>query len=364
MIFFLKAVAQQHQTQNVIIVTLDGFRWQELYRGADSALINSKFTSDKNEIRKQFWANSPEERRKKLMPFIWSALAEKGQLYGDRDLGNKDEVVNPYHFSYPGYSEIFTGFADKKINTNNPITNPNVNVLEYLSKQKGFENKVAVFSSWERFPQILNVNRSGLLVNSGYMNFNAADANSDFKLLNMLQHKAPHYLGDSTRLDFLTYAFAKSYIKEYKPKVLYLSFDETDDMAHSGNYQYYLQRANQEDGFLAELWNMLQNDDQYKDKTTLIVTCDHGRGDFPLERWKDHGFNIKNSEQTWFAVIGPDTESKGIVTTQTTTYHNQLAQTIAKLFDLDFKLNAGHEVADEVDNVSTKKLITNKLNEK
>jgi len=352
--FLFKASGQQHKTQNIVIVTLDGFRWQEVYRGADSALINSKFTNQKNEVKKQFWAETAEDRRKKLLPFFWSVMVSKGQLYGNRDLGNSDEVSNIYHFSYPGYNEIFTGFSDKKINTNEPITNPNMNILEYISKQKGFKNKVAVFSSWERFPQILNVNRSGLLVNSGYANFNSPDIGPDFKLLNDLQQKAPHYLGDSTRLDFLTFGFAKSFLKQYKPKVLYLSFDETDDMAHAGNYQYYLQRANQEDGFLAELWNMLQCDEQYKDKTTLIITCDHGRGDVPLERWKDHGFNIKNSEQTWFAVIGPDTAPNGIISTQTITYHNQIAQTISNLLGFDFKANAGHNVGDAIESVTAK----------
>lgn len=125
--------AQQTKTQNVVVVTLDGFRWQELYRGADSALVNSKFTNDKKEIKKKFRAAIPEERSKLLLPFFWSEIVNKGQLYGDRDLGNKDEVANPYHFSYPGYNEIFTGFPDKRMNTNDPITNPNINVLEYLA---------------------------------------------------------------------------------------------------------------------------------------------------------------------------------------------------------------------------------------
>jgi len=37
----IHAKAQSHKTENLVIVTLDGFRWEELYRGADSALINS-----------------------------------------------------------------------------------------------------------------------------------------------------------------------------------------------------------------------------------------------------------------------------------------------------------------------------------
>src|ERR1700748_668955 len=86
----LQSMAQGTKTKNIIIVTLDGFRWEEVYRGADSALINSKFTKDKKEISKKFWANTPEERRKLLLPFFWSEIEAKGQLYGDRDLGNHD----------------------------------------------------------------------------------------------------------------------------------------------------------------------------------------------------------------------------------------------------------------------------------
>ncbi len=350
----LQMMAQTHKTQNVVIVTLDGFRWQEVFRGADSAMLNSKYTEDEAEKIKKYWTPSLNERREKLLPFFWNTLVKNGQLYGDRDLGNKNEVANQYHFSYPGYNEIFTGFPDVRMNTNDPIVNPNMNVLEYISKQKGYAGKVAAFSSWERFPQILNIHRSGLLVNSGFMDFTAPDANTRLKFLNELQHKAPQYLSDSTRLDFLTYEFGKQYLLQYKPKVLYIAFDETDDMAHAGNYEFYLDRANQEDGFISDLWNYLQTDPQYKDKTTLIITCDHGRGDVPMDKWRDHGSDVVHSEQTWFALMGPDTPPTGVVKTQTTTYHKQLAQTIAKLLGFDFKAAAGHEVGDAISTVSTK----------
>jgi len=345
--------AQSHKTQNVIIVTLDGFRWQELYRGADSALINSKYTDSKVEMRKKFWAETGDERRKLLMPFFWSTILAEGQLYGDRDMGNCDEVANKYHFSYPGYNEIFTGFPDDRMNSNNPVLNPNTNVLEYLNKQKGFENKVAVFASWEVFPAIFNVQRSGLMVNAGYINFEDAKASERLKFLNELQHKEPHYLGD-TRIDCMTYEFGKEYLKQYKPRVLYLAFDETDDMAHAGNYKMYLSQAHQEDAYLQELWQYVQTDPVYKDKTTLIITCDHGRGDVPLDNWRSHGSGIKNSEQTWCAVIGPDTPSDGIIKSQTTTYHKQLAQSISKLLGFDFKASADHEVGNAIGIMMTK----------
>ncbi len=353
----LRTQAQEYKTENVVIITLDGLRWQEVYRGADSSLINSKYTDNKAAVQKQFWSASAEDRRKILFPFLWSAVAQRGQLYGNRDIGNMDEVANKYFFSYPGYNEIFTGFPDPRMNTNNPITNPNTNLLEFLNKQKGFENKVAIFSSWERFPQILNVKRSGLMVNAGYMDLAAPGMSDKLKYLNELQHKAPHYLGDSTRLDFLTYEFASAYLKQYQPRVLYIAFDETDEMGHAGNYPFYLDRAHQADAFIQQIWEYLQTNPAYKNKTTLIITCDHGRGD-AVTTWRNHGvFIAPHSEQTWFAVLGPDTPPVGEMRAAGITYHKQLAQTIANLLGFDFKAAAGHEVGNAIKSVTYGQLL-------
>ncbi|GGH08714.1 alkaline phosphatase family protein [Mucilaginibacter phyllosphaerae] len=346
-----QAFAQVTKTKNLVVVTLDGMRWQEVYRGADSAMISSKYTTDQDEVRKKYWAPTAIERRALLFPFLWSVISKQGQLYGNRDMGNKDELSNPYHFSYPGYNEIFTGFPDARMNTNDAITNPNKNVLEYINRQKGFEGRVVAFSSWERFPQILNTGRSGLPVYSGYADLKNADASPRLKYLNELQHNVPPYLGDSTRLDFITYEFSKEYIKQYKPRVLYMAFDETDDMAHAGNYKFYLDRAKQEDGYIKDLWDMIQADPFYQNNTTLLITTDHGRGDEPIDKWRDHGTEVKGSENTWFAVIGPDTPPTGVIATPTTTYHKQLAQTMAQLLGFDFKANAGHPVGDAIKTV-------------
>jgi hypothetical protein len=225
-------------------------------------------------------------------------------------------------------------------------------VLEFLNKQKGFENKVATFASWERFTQILNAPRSGMLINAGFMPLVVPGMNDRLKHLNELQLEAPRYISDSTRIDFITFEFAKNYLKQFKPRALYLSFDEPDDLAHAGNYKFYLDRIRQEDGFIKQLWEMIQSDPTYKDKTTLIITCDHGRGDVPLAKWHDHGSDIPHSEQTWFAVMGPDTPAAGEMTSDVTTYHKQLAQTIANLLGFDFKAAAGHEVGDAISTVT------------
>lgn len=349
------SASAQGKTKNIVIVTLDGFRWQEMFRGADSVLANRKeYNDDANGINKRFIAKSADERRKKLLPFFWSTLVENGQIYGNRDLGNIAEVSNPYKFSYPGYSEMFTGIPDPGVNSNNKVYNPNSNVLEYLNKQKGYEGKVIAFTSWDVFPYILNDKRSGIIVNSGIQNLVLDKMSDRLSLLNELQKQAPGFISEDMRLDAITYQFAKQYMIDHKPGVIYIGLDETDDMAHMGNYKFYLQQAYKTDGMLADLWKYIQSDPFYKDQTTLIITSDHGRGEVPLETWRQHGIDIRGAEQIWFAVMGPDTPAKGELNTKTQIYQKQIAQTISELLGFDFKKSAGHEVADAIKSVTVK----------
>ncbi len=308
-------------------------------------LVNMKeYKSDKKGITERFIRNSHAERRKLLMPFFWSTISETGQIYGNRDLGNKADVSNPYKFSYPGYSELFTGFVDPKMNSNDKVPNPNMNVLEFINKQKGFQGKVIAFTSWDVFPSILNEKRAGFIVNAGLNDLNFPGMSDRLKLLNELQHQAPGFVSEEIRLDAITYQFGKQYMMDKKPRVLYLGFDETDDLAHQGNYKAYLQQAYKTDAILADLWKYIQSDPFYKDQTTLVITCDHGRGEELPDTWQSHGEEIQGAEQVWMAIIGPDTPAKGEIKTNTTIYHKQLAQTFSELLGLSFKSQAGHDV--------------------
>ena len=134
-------VAQQ--TENIVIVTLDGFRWQELYSGADSLLIDdSGYVENPEELVEEFWDTDPIARRGMLMPFFWNTIAKKGQLYGNRHYGNKVNCSNNMWFSYPGYNEILTGKPDdERINSNEKIANPNRTILEILNGNKSTKVK-------------------------------------------------------------------------------------------------------------------------------------------------------------------------------------------------------------------------------
>ena len=116
-------------TAHVVLVTLDGLRWQEVFTGADRALIDHEdFVSEPEDLRERFWSEDPMLRREKLLPFFWSVLATEGQLYGNRLEGSKVNVTNGHWFSYPGYNEILTGRADDRIDSNDKRENPNVTV--------------------------------------------------------------------------------------------------------------------------------------------------------------------------------------------------------------------------------------------
>jgi len=331
----LQVQGQPYKTQNVIIITLDGFRWHEVFTGADSLLLNNKnLVKNTDDYKNKYWNNNPAVRREMLMPFLWETIAKNGQIYGNRLNGCNVNVANPYWFSYPGYSEILCGFADKRINSNSFGPNPNVNVLEFINQTEGFNGKVAAFSSWAAFPDILNKTRSGLLVNSAFDKVPESESNPQFDLLNKMQSQLPDVFY-GVRLDALTFNIGFEYLKTKRPRVLYLAFDETDDFAHEGKYDYYLNSANYTDGFIKELWQWVQSQDDYRDKTTLLITIDHGRG-IGEPGWRNHGRAILgHSSETWFAVIGPDTPAIGEVSGGQY-YNAQYAQTLASLLGVKY----------------------------
>lgn len=347
LLFFITGNAQKKpQAENIIIVTLDGMRWQEVFKGIDPVLMNdSTYVRDRKELKEKFWAETEEERRKKLFPFLWSVMVQEGTLYGNRKYDNKIDNANPYWFSYPGYNELLTGYPDTAVNSNDKILNKNENVLEFLYKQRGFKDKVAAFSTWDAFPYIINAQRSGVYVNADVdtLKFDSAP----LKLINDMQFLTTRPIG--VRPDVFTYFAAREYLKEYKPKALYIAFDETDDFAHGGMYDQYLSSAHSQDAMIADLWKLIQSLPQYKNKTALVITCDHGRGDKVKANWKHHGSKIEDAHEIWMAVISPDVKSNGEVKTSLQLYQKQIAATIAAL--VGFTFTANHPVAEPVSEI-------------
>lgn len=343
------AFSQTHKTENIVLITLDGMRWQEIFKGADSLVVDDTGMIQKpGSLLTDFWHPNQLERRKMLLPFIWSTLASQGQIYGNRTFGNLVNNSNTMWFSYPGYNEVLTGKADdERINHNKKINNPNITFLEYLNQLPDFQGEVMAFGSWDAFPYIINEERSKVPVNAGYENASGPNVTERELLLNRLQGEVRRPLGGG-RLDPFTHHFALEALKKHKPKVLYIAYGETDSWAHNGKYDQYLWAARQTDQYIREIWEILQADPHYKDKTTLIITTDHGRGNSKTS-WKDHGDEIAEAGEVWMMAIGPDTPAKGEMKIQGQWYSAMIARTIFRMLGLEYPdPNAGKVIQEMI----------------
>jgi hypothetical protein len=295
--------------RNVILVVSDGLRWQEVYFGADSAILSGDPTmlgGNADAVRQKYWRPTVAERRAALMPFVWGTLARDGQLLGNRNLASRVEVTNGMKFSYPGYNEMLVGFPDPRIDRNDYGPNPNVTVFEWLHHRREFRQRVAAFGTWDTFRDIFNIERSGIHI---YTN-----------------GAKPH--------DDVVQEAVLPYLKDRKPRALFVGYAETDDWGHEGRYDRFLDAAHAVDAYIAQLWSAVQSDPQYRRKTTLIFSADHGRGRLPTD-WMHHGKDISGAEETFIVMIGPETEARG---ERRNTAHvvGNVAEAIAAAFGLHY----------------------------
>ena len=270
------ALAQPH----AVLVTIDGFRWQEVFHGADPALV----TTPQDKAR----YIDVVDRAAALTPFLQS-LRTEGVLFGDREAGSCAKVENRYWFSYPGYAEMLSGRPNPHIKANAKTLNDDVTVLEWLNSRPGFENSVRVYAEWDVVPFILNAPRS----------------------------KLPIYFAPPDAPTHDNYVIGEAAaVASDAPRVAWVGLGDTDNRAHEGNYSAYLAAAAAADGFLADLWAKLQADPRTAGQTTLIVTADPGRGASAHGQWRGHGSGLyrgvwvprvrkAGSDAVFMGAIGP-----------------------------------------------------------
>lgn len=330
--------AAERLTENVILLTLDGARPEEVFGGLDLEVLKSvtpKGPVEETDLYKRYWAPTPEERRRKLLPFFWGTLmAGHGSVAGNRASGSTAKITNRHGFSYPGYSEILTGEAhDDVIKSNDRKQNPYPTVLEFLKRKLQLDSRqVAAFSSWDVLDVIVEHEAGAITSNAGFEIYEHPDPLIREMSKLQLFTNTPW---DTVRHDIFTFRFARAHLETWKPRVLYVGLGETDDWSHDGRYDRTLQALERSDSFLRDLWGSLQSNETYRGKTSIVVTTDHGRGNTPKD-WKDHGEKTEGSQYIWIAVAGPDTKRRGAWSNAETVHQNQIAATLCRLLGLDF----------------------------
>ena len=327
---------EEQVSKYLIIITLDGLRWQEVFMGADSILWSQSLQKTRLPLQTEdFQGTSPEKRREKLMPFLWSQIAQHGQIYGNRNKASTVTVTNKMRISYPGYNEIFAGYPDDQhIKLNFKIPNPNSNVLRFIGQNRSFRGRVASFASWDVFPSIFNAKVGGLYVNAAFQPVQ----NNHFSHLNRQLKSVSKPWGKHLRPDSLTTAYALQYLRQHAPRVLHIGLGETDEYAHEKKYAEYLLAAQANDRMISQIWQFVQSSPRYRNKTTLFITTDHGRGNSPATWHKHHGW-VDGAEEIWFAVMGPQTAPLGEIAHSTPYFQCQFAQTFAAFLGLEYQSN-------------------------
>jgi hypothetical protein len=330
------AAQAPRRTENVVVIVTDGLRWQEVFGGAEAALISSKAggVEDESATKRAFWRDSPEDRREALLPFLWSVVAKDGILWGHRAAGSSAQVANTFRFSYPGYNEIITGAPDPRIDSNEYGPNPNVSVFEWMNGQPGFEGRVGVVAGWTAFDRIFNRPRSRLDMRIGWDTPVPGATTPRAQLLNTMYATITREFSDMP-WDALLQQTLLEYVAAKKPRLLFVGYGETDEWAHNGRYDLMLESAHAVDGYIRQLWDTMQAMPEYRGKTTFLITTDHGRGSGE-ENWKHHDWNVDGAEDMWIAVLGPDTPALGARANVPRVTQSQIAATAAALLGQDW----------------------------
>ncbi len=335
--------AKGDKDTRLVIITIDGLRWQEVFQGAEENLMtDSKQVRDVEQLRQTYWRATPELRRKALMPFVWNTIAKQGTIIGNRNLNSIMQVANKTNISYPGYSEMMTGMVDEKITSNDPVNNPHGNVLEAANRDLRYKGSVVMYGSWKSTRFAIHNEQAGIPASVSYEPSVAKSKSPRLQLAERMLEGMPHYWR-SEHFDAFTYAFALETLLADHPKVMWISFGDCDEWAHARKYDFYLDAANATDAFIRDIYEAMEADKFYKGKTTYLITCDHGRG-FGNE-WANHGSGTKGSEATWVMLFGKGINAKGETTENGPFYTKQVAATIASILDVDFTPDDGARVA-------------------
>lgn len=317
--------------ENLIVVTLDGLNWIEVFEQEDVFDIEN------------------------LKPIA--------NIYGDRNKDNKVNVANLSKQSYPGYHELFTGNTEVIVN-NNLIDSPHKSVLKYINEQTGYEDVNVIVTGLSEFAPHLFADEDFPIITNNYGRFRGKTfvnplENPDFitdpdvngvidimQALNEVQSEAndmhPNIEsygegGNNEESELMMYLMARKLLEKVNPKVLVMQFVMTDHFAHLNRIDDYKKAARNTGYFIHDLINFVNNSNFYKDNTAIMIVPDHGR---------DVNNMVNHSGDSFMILVTPDTD-KGIIEENKQYSNEQMAQTMASL--LGFEYTESHTIAPKID---------------
>lgn len=107
--------------------------------------------------------------------------------------------------------------------------------------------------------------------------------------------------------DELSVYVARQLMRHFAPTLIWITLHDID-IAHAGTYSLYLEGIKRTDRLCAEIWQAIQENPEYKNRTTMFVLPDFGR-DSDLDPagngFQHHRTGDVASRTTWMMVLGP-----------------------------------------------------------
>lgn len=297
------------KVEAVIVVTIDGVRWQEIFEG----------TNELHERDARVPIMEPDE----LVPNLSRWANERGSSVGAPGFGPM-RASGPDFLSLPGYTEIMTGRPPTDCQSNF-CGSVKIPTMLDLAKDKYPTEHVSIVSSWENLAYASSPTLAGIDFSTGRLRSNGVP---DEWL--SLARKYPAWPGEGEyRADAFTMPIALKVLEKQRPKLMFIGLGDTDEHAHHGDILNYVAALRAADGFLGKLEETLATMGERGKHTAIFVTCDHGRNaDF-----REHGGEWPESGRVWLVAAGASINVSGKVDTHDVRLAD-LAPTIRELLDL------------------------------
>jgi predicted AlkP superfamily pyrophosphatase or phosphodiesterase len=282
-----------NDSQKLIIVVVDGARYSET------------------------WG----EATRQYIPHLSEQIGPTGVLY-------TNFYNNEFTYTLSGHTSIVTGNY-QSINNSGEEWPQFPSIFQYLNKQHQKSEKAWIIASKDKLEVL-----------------------SHCQLNPMLNLYSPRFdvgisgLGSGYRHDSITFNRTMDILSNNNPNLVLISFREPDYSAHQNNWKGYIEGIKNTDQYIYKIWEFIQNDPIYSDKTTLIVTNDHGRHlDNVADGFISHGDTCMGCRHISFFICGPNIK-KGV---EVKTYREiiDISATVAKILDFSFESGNG-KVMDEI----------------
>jgi phosphopentomutase/2,3-bisphosphoglycerate-independent phosphoglycerate mutase family metalloenzyme len=306
----------------VVLVVLDGVRWQEVFGGADRVLARQRG------LNLGAWA-SP----RALMPNLQRLLDTEAVAIGAPGHGAEMATGGAQRISLPSYREIFTGKADTACQSNDCSEPLGQTFADDVYEVSG-PRDVAVVASWPNIARAASAEPARFVFTTGRKLVGRGEVLRADEVIASLLDAGAHasaFPGEGDyRPDALTERIALRYLATARPRFLFVGLGDTDEYGHRNDYRGYLGALHEADDFLGELAVTLDAMGERGRHTTVLVTTDHGRA----YNFRDHGMWHPESGRVWLVASGADVRGRGLVAASRRHTLSDVAPTVRALLGI------------------------------